>query len=155
MKIVVDSNIVFSAILNTKSKIGQLIINGSKYFDFYTVALLKEEIFKHKDKILDLTSYTEDQFKDTFQLIASRLVFVEDILLTDNDLKKAIDLVSGIDQDDALFIALTNHLLANLWTGDKRLINGLKKKGYLRVMTTDKLYEIFLNKQLKIRRKKK
>jgi predicted nucleic acid-binding protein len=153
MKIVVDSNIVFSAILNTKSKIGQLIINGSKYFDFYTVGLLKDEILNHKDKILGLTNYTQDQFIDTFQLITSRLVFVDNILLTDNDLNKAIDLVSGIDQDDALFVALTNHLVANLWTGDKRLINGLKKKGYLRVLTTDELYDIFLDKQLKIRRR--
>lgn len=155
MKIVVDSNIVFSAILNTKSKIGQLLINGSKYFDFYTVGLLKDEIFKHKDKILDLTNFAEDQFIDTFQLITSRLVFVDDILLTDNDLNKAIDLVSGIDQNDALFVALTNHLVANLWTGDKRLINGLKKKEYSRVLATDDLYEIFLDKQLKIRRKRK
>ena len=155
MKIVIDSNIVFSAILNTKSKIGQLVINGSKYFDFYTVGLLKDEIFKHKDKILDLTNFAEDQFIDTFQLITSRLVFVDDILLTDNDLNKAIDLVSAIDQDDALFVALTNHLAANLWTGDKRLINGLKKKGYSRVLTTDDLYEIFLDKQLKIKRKRK
>jgi len=155
MKIVVDSNIIFSAILNSKSKIGQLIINGSKYFDFYTVGLLKDEIFKHKDKILDLTNFTEDQFIDTFHLITSRLVFLDDILLTDSDLNKAIDLVSGIDQDDALFVALTNHLIANLWTGDKRLINGLKKKGYSRTLTTDELYEIFLDKQLTTRRKKK
>jgi len=41
MKIVVDTNIVFSAILNTKGKIGQLILNGSKFFDFYTVAQLQ------------------------------------------------------------------------------------------------------------------
>ncbi len=155
MKIVVDSNIVFSAILNTKSKIGQLIINGSKHFDFYTVGLLKDEIFKHKDKILHLTDYTENQFVDTFYLITNRLVFVDDILLTDNDLIKAIDLVSGIDENDALFVALTNHLLVNLWTGDKRLVKGLKKKGYLRVLTTDELYEIFLNKELKIRLKRK
>jgi predicted nucleic acid-binding protein len=155
MKIVVDSNIVFSAILNTKSKIGQLIINGSKYFDFYTVGLLKDEIFKHKDKIIDSTNYNEDQFNDTFHLITNRLVFVDDILLTDSDLNKAIDLVSGIDEDDTLFVALTNHLVANLWTGDKRLINGLKKKGYSRILTTDELYEIFLDKQLTTRRKKK
>jgi len=153
MKIVVDSNIVFSAILNTKGKIGQLIINGSKYFDFYTVGLLKEEILNHKTKILDLTSYTQDQFNVTFQLIIGRLIFVDDILLNDNDLDKAIDLVSGIDPDDALFVALSNHLHANLWTGDKRLINGLRKKGYSRILTTDELYDIFLDKQLKIRRK--
>ena len=54
MKVVIDSNIVFSAILNSKSKIGQLIINGSKYFDFYSIGLLKDEIHKHKDKILQI-----------------------------------------------------------------------------------------------------
>lgn len=154
MKIIVDSNIVFSAILNTKGKIGQLIINGSKYFDFYTVGLLKEEILNHKDKILDLTGYTQDQFSEVFQLITSRLIFVDDILLTDNDLNRATELVAGIDPDDALFVALANQLLANLWTGDKKLINGLIKKGYSRTMNTDELYELFLNKQLRSRHKK-
>lgn len=151
MKIVVDSNIVFSAILNTQSKIGQLIINGSKYFDFYAVGLLKDEIIEHKDKILHSTKFSQTQFNDTFQLITSRIIFVDDILLTDKDLIKAIDLVTGIDENDALFIALNNHLLANLWTGDKRLLNGLKRKGYLRILTTNDLYEIFIDKQLKNR----
>lgn len=123
MKIVVDSNIVFSAILNTQSKIGQLIINGSKYFDFYTIGLLKDEIQKHKDKILHSTKFSQTQFDDIFQLIISRISFLDDILLTDKDINKAIELVTGIDENDALFVALNNHLLANLWTGDKRLIN--------------------------------
>ena len=155
MKIVVDSNIVFSAILNSKSKIGQLIINGSQYFDFYTVGLLKNEIIEHSDKILKLTGFTQYEFNETFQLITSRIKFVDDILLTEKDIDKAIDLVSDIDNNDAMFIALNNHLLANLWTGDKRLINGLKKKGYLRILTVDELYEIFILKQLKSRQKRK
>jgi predicted nucleic acid-binding protein len=94
MKIVIDSNIVFSAILNTKSKIGQLIINGSIFFSFY-------------------------------------------------------------DLDDTMFVALNNHLLANLWTGDKQLINGLKSKGYTRLFTTEDLYQIYLLRQLKSRKKKR
>lgn len=155
MKIVVDSNIVFSAILNTKSKIGQLIINGSQYFDYYTVGLLKTEIIEHKDKILHLTGFSQNQFEDTFQIIISRIKFIEDIFLTDKDFKKAIYLVSDIDIDDAMFIALNNHLLSHLWTGDKRLINGLNKKGYSRVLTSNELYEIFLDKKLKTRKKGK
>lgn len=155
MKIVIDSNIVFSAILNTQSKIGQLIINGSKYFDFFTVGLLKEEIIAHKDKILHFTKFSETQFDDTFQLIISRITFVDDILLTDKDLNKAMDLVAGIDENDVLFVALNNHLLATLWSGDKHLINGLKGKGYSRIITTTDLYEIFLYKQLKNRKKEK
>ena len=153
MKIVVDSNIIFSAILNSKSKIGQLLINGSQYFDFYTVGLLKNEIIEHSDKILKLTGFTQEEFNETFQLIISRIKFVDDILLTEKDIEKAVDLVSGIDNDDAMFIALNNHLLANLWTGDKKL-NGLKKKGYLRIFTVDELYEIFILKQLKSRKKR-
>jgi predicted nucleic acid-binding protein len=155
MKVVVDSNIVFSAILNTKSKIGQLIINGSQYFDFYTIGLLRDEVIKHKNKILTLTKYSADQFNTIFQLITSRIIFIDEILLTDGDISKAIELVAGIDPDDALYVALNNHLLAHLWTGDKRLINGLKKKGYSRVLTTDDFYDIYLNKQLKTRHKRK
>jgi predicted nucleic acid-binding protein len=155
MKVVIDSNIVFNAILNSKSKIGQLIVNGSKYFDFYSVGLLKDEVIEHKNKILDLTSFSLSEFSETFHLIISRIKFVDEILLSDKDLKKAIDLVSGIDADDAVFVALNIHLAANLWTGDKRLINGLKKKGYFRVLTTEDLYEIYLNKQLKARQKGK
>lgn len=52
MKITINSNIVFSAILNSLAKIGQLIINGSRFFKFFTIVLLKEEIEEHKDKIL-------------------------------------------------------------------------------------------------------
>ena len=71
MKIVVDTNIVFSAILNTQGKIGQLIINGSKYFDFYSVGLLKDEIIEHKDKILHSTKFSQSQFTRTFQQITN------------------------------------------------------------------------------------
>ena len=148
MKIVVDTNIVFSAILNTQSRIGQLLINGSKYFEFYTVGLLHDEIFAHKDKILNLSKYSQDQFNEVLEIISNRIVFIDDILLNDNDFKEAVELVSDIDPNDALFVALTNHLMANLWTGDKRLIIGLKKKGFSRILTTDEIYEIFLDKQL-------
>lgn len=81
-------------------------------------------------------------------VVDTNIVFVDDILLNDNDLKDAAELVSDVDPDDALFVALTNHLMANLWTGDKRLLIGLKKKGFSRILTTDEIYEIFLDKQL-------
>lgn len=63
-----------------------------------------------------------------------------------------MDLVKGIDENDVLFVALNNHLLANLWTGDKRLINGLRQKGYLRIVTTNDLYDVFIDKQLRKRK---
>lgn len=153
MKIIVDSNIVFSAILNSQGKIGQLIINGSRHFKFYTVGLLKEEIEEHKDKILSISGFTNQQLKNSYQTITNRITFVDEILLSDRELLKAIDLVAEIDENDALFVALTNYLNGKLWTGDKKLILGLKNKQYSKTISTNELYEQFLEKQLTIRRR--
>jgi len=149
MKIVVDSNIVFSAILNTKSKIGQLILNGSKYFQFYSVALLKAEIINHKQKIISISNFNENQFHEIFQLIVYKITFINDVLISDKDLKQAMQLVGNIDADDVLFVALSNHLQSPMWMGDKQLIKGLKKKGFMRTISTEELYEIYIEKEMK------
>jgi predicted nucleic acid-binding protein len=91
MKVVVDSNIVFSAILNTKSQIGQLIINGTKHFDYYTIGILKTEIFKHRSKILRITGLREPQFTDNYQFIIQRIKFIDEVFLSDDVIKKATE----------------------------------------------------------------
>lgn len=144
MKIVVDSNIVFSAILNTKSQIGQLLIDGSNHFDFYSIGLLKEEIFNHKSKILQLSSFSEGHYTEVYHLIMSNILFVDDILLSNNDLLFAVELVADVDENDALFVALTKYLGAKLWTGDKKLIKGLSLKNFKNTITTDELYNEFV-----------
>lgn len=113
MKIVVDSNIIFSALLNSTSRIGQLLILGTKYFDYYSVDLLKDEISKHQQRICKIANYNQEQYSETFDLIISKIKFVDNILISQKDLRKAIDIVSDIDENDALFIALTNHLHCN------------------------------------------
>jgi predicted nucleic acid-binding protein len=148
MKITIDTNIVFSAILNSQGRIGHLIINGSKYFKFFSINLLKQEIFRHEDKHLKSSGMSDIQFRQAFQLITDRITFLDEILLADDAIQEALAIVSGIDENDALFVALTNHLESKLWTGDKKLANGLKNKGYNKVISTDELYEIFVDKKL-------
>lgn len=149
VNIVIDSNIVFSEILNSQNKIGQLIINSSNLFRFYAVSLLKEEIERHKDKLLSISGYTNQQFINAYQNILRRINFIDDILIPDNEIYFALNLVADIDENDVLFVALTNHLKAKLWTGDKKLISGLKRKGYKNVLATNDLYNIFLEMKLK------
>jgi predicted nucleic acid-binding protein len=48
MKFVVDTNIVFSAVLNTQSKIGDLMMNSQGIFEFYACDTLRSELKKHR-----------------------------------------------------------------------------------------------------------
>ena len=41
MKIVIDTNIIFSTLLNSNGTIGNIIFNSNKTFEFYSYSLLK------------------------------------------------------------------------------------------------------------------
>jgi predicted nucleic acid-binding protein len=43
---------------------------------------------------------------------------------------------------DVLFVALTISIDGSLWTGDKKLYNGLKSKGFKKVINTNELEKI-------------
>lgn len=51
MRIVVDTNIAFSAILNTKSKIAMILLQPKNTLNFYSTEQLASELEEHKEKI--------------------------------------------------------------------------------------------------------
>lgn len=149
MKIVVDSNIVFSAILNSKSRIGQIITIGARHYDFYSINLLKAEILRHKNKIQNLSGFDDIEFEATYILITSKIRFVDEIFISNSDIEKALKLTKDIDEDDTLFVALANHLKAKLWTGDKKLEKGLSEKEFYSLISTRELYDDFIKSEIK------
>ncbi len=155
MKLVVDTNIVFSTILNSQSRLGQILISGSKHFEFYTVSLLAEEITAHQGRIMKLSGLSEADFDLTLRFIFKRLIFVDGVLLPQQTLIDAMKLTADIDENDTLFVALSMHLSANLWTGDKKLMEGIKAKGFNKIVSTDELYAIYLKKQLAAQSRKR
>jgi len=76
MKIVVDTNIVFSAILSPKSKIVRILFQNSEV-KFYSTNLLLAEIKKHKNKIIKLSSFSDEEFEQISNFINSRITFID------------------------------------------------------------------------------
>lgn len=148
-KVIVDSNILFSAILNLDSNIGQILINGSEYYDFYSPKYVRTELLKHKSKIRKITKLSEDEFFETYELILKNVTILNHSILPENDFKKASEYCRDIDIDDTIFVGFSEYLEAKLWTGDKRLIEGLEKKGFKRTITTRKLVNDFIEKNKK------
>ncbi|MBX2899580.1 MAG: hypothetical protein KF775_08015 [Cyclobacteriaceae bacterium] len=64
MIIVVDTNIVFSAILNSSSKIAQILLYPSTDLEFYSTTQLLTEIEKNLNKIKKLSGYTDTELNE-------------------------------------------------------------------------------------------
>lgn len=142
MKFVVDTNIAFSAILNTQSKIGDLIMNSQGIFEFYTCDTLRVELKKHRTKLLDLSQLNEEQLDQSIYQIINCLNFTEEALIPFEYWLKGAELVRDTDMDDIAFLTLTEFLAVKIWTGDRTLLKGLAKKGYSNFITTEELYNL-------------
>ncbi len=140
MKIVVDSNIAFSAMLNQNSKIAQILIKSGNLFSFYSSSQLKEEVHQYKNKIQKISHYSDSEFIEISKLIFHKIEFIDDILIPEQELVKAERICDGVDLDDSIFVALTNHLHARLWTGDKTLRRGLENKEWFKFISLEELY---------------
>ena len=142
MKIVVDTNIVFSAILNSTSRIGQILITSKSNFQFYSCVFLKTELAKHQNKLLKLTKLSIEELEELQDLITKNITFIHEGLLPEKTIIATEKLLIGVDLNDTVFVALTKNLKAKLWTGDKELVKGLKSKKFKDVITTGEILEI-------------
>ncbi|MCD4773359.1 MAG: hypothetical protein K8R41_08270 [Bacteroidales bacterium] len=142
MKIIVDTNIVFSGILNQKSRIGKILISEQKYFDFYSCYYLQTELINHYPKIVNITKKSSEIIVEIEKYVTKNIKFINEIIIPKNFLIESEKLVKDVDFDDILFVALTKYLNGRLWTGDKQLIKHLKMKGFTQIITTQEILRL-------------
>ncbi len=145
MKIIVDTNIVFSAILNSNSSIPKILIHSPSHFQFYSCSFLNLELLKHRNKLKKYTKLSDSEIEELVALVTNNITFINEDLLPHKTIHYAVKLVELIDINDTPFVALTKHLKAKLWTGDKELANGLLLKGFKDVITTSQLIRLLVN----------
>lgn len=142
MIVVVDTNIIFSALLNTKSNIGELMLNSDENFVFYSCAYMRNEIEKHWEKLLKLSRLSNLELREAQYRLFKRIAFLNEEIIPVDIWLWAEKMVIDIDVDDVDFVAITKFLDGLLLTGDKALYEGLKSKGYNRVLNTAEMLKI-------------
>jgi predicted nucleic acid-binding protein len=142
VKVIVDANIVFSGILNTNGKIGDLLINSKKNFEFVAPDFLRTEIRKHHPRHSKISGLTPDRVRETEYQIYKDITFISEEQVKVSAWISAAKLVEDVDPKDAPYIAFSKHFRCKIWSGDKALIKGLAKKGFTNFITTDELFRI-------------
>lgn len=149
MKIVVDTNIIFSALLNSNSTIGDILFNSDKHFEFYSCSYMRSEIQKHWERLKTISKLSEEQLQVSYIQVLSKLKFVNEEIIPVETWLISEEITRGIDIDDTDFVALTKFLKATLWTGDKVLYNGLKKLNFKKLFNTTELLALRIKKNQK------
>lgn len=127
MKVVVDSNIIFSASLSENSKFRKLL-NNSEH-EFIAPYELFEEIFSNLDKIIKYSKSSETETIKYLNQLLSKLTYYHLDLIPKEVYEQAYNICKDYDASDTPFVALAIHLEAKLWTGDK-IKNHLIKQGF-------------------------
>ena len=135
-KIIVDTNIIFSFLLNTRGSIGDLLFNEEGVFEFYSNEYMRYEIRKHWSKLRKISQLSDNELETSYAMLIARLTFINEELIPKNIWLQSEKIVTGIDPDDIDFIALAKYLNGPLWTGDKALYDGLKEKRFRTVYNT-------------------
>ena len=126
--VVIDTNILFSALLQDDSKFAQLILGSSR--PFFICESVIVELFKHKEKLVLLSKLSEEDVVRYFYILLRRVTISKEELIDRSIRQEAYRLCSDIDEKDTPHVALTLQLKGLLWTGDKTLKTGLREQGF-------------------------
>ena len=135
MRFVVDTNIIFSALI--KDSITRKILLSIK-FEFFTPEYVFIEIQNHSEKIMERCDMDQDDFKMMIDTLMT------DIMVVSTDdfrefIQKAYDIMKDIDEDDTSFLALAMMLEGEgIWSNDPHF----EKQNEIKVWKTKDMLEL-------------
>ncbi len=142
MILVVDTNIVFSGILSPEGTISDLLLNSGDSFTYYAPSAIIDELDKHHKKLVKLSGLSDSEIRFLRRILLRKIELIDLESIRSTTWKNAFELTGDVDEFDAPFIALSLELEASLWTGDKKLIKGLKTKGIEWILDTNQIIKI-------------
>ena len=107
MRIIVDANIVFSAILNTNSRIADLLLNSKGTFDFLAPDYLQTELRKYHSKISMISKMSVKEIEIVEYKITKPITFMSGIHIPETKWILAEDLVKDVDDKDIPYVAFS------------------------------------------------
>ena len=142
MRFIVDANMIFSGILNTNGKIGDLLINSKQYFTFIAPDFLRTEIRNHYPRLTKISGLTIEEIQEAEFRLYKDITFILEEQIKISHWIAADTLVADVDPKDTHYVAYSKQFRCKIWSGDKKLIKGLATKGFTDFITTDEIYNL-------------
>ena len=139
MIVVVDTNILFGALIAPNGRLAHLLAKPDLPVTRITCHFLLAELFKHQPKIVQNSKRPMDDITDDLLYYLKVIRLDDETFIAPEHWLEADRLTKGVDSKDITFVALALQTDGILWTGDKKLTEHLKAMGFDRVVTTAEL----------------
>ena len=139
MVVISDGNIIFSCLYAPEGVIATILTAKKQKIQFIAPLFLLEEVKEHLPTIIEKTNRTKKEVLSLLKKFTKNITFYNESDISTQNIKKAEEIVSTIDTEDAPFVEL--YLQTGHKTLDKILSNGLKEKGYDICITTTEVKE--------------
>lgn len=115
MNLVVDANILFSALIKN-STTARLLFDDS--LDLYTPEYILEEFARHEQEILEKTHRSSEEFIEVMHMLKEIITVFPKEYYTEfiAEAEKVCP-----DKDDTMYFALAMKLRCGIWSNDKKL----------------------------------
>ena len=135
MKIVIDSNVLFSALIKN-SITRKIILEYNDYFLFPSFVF--DELEKHKEELLKKSKLSKEDFEKLLEVLLEKMVVVPPEVLIPYK-NRALEIVKKIDIDDIVFVACILAFEDSiLWSND----DNLKDQSEIRVLNTSEIIKL-------------
>lgn len=128
-RVVIDANLIFSELIASNRTLRRVFADFPE-IEFYCPKYVVVEMFKHKERIARLSGLDEPELLALLHHLLHRIRFFDEDAISIGSWTEAWRLCRDVDENDVAYLALTLELEAELWTGDKELETGLRKKGF-------------------------
>jgi predicted nucleic acid-binding protein len=128
-RVIVDANRLFSALIAGSHRIRQILISPP-HVQFVAPKYVFVELFKHKERIAAASALSEDELLALLHTLLERVHFFDEDAIRIGCWAEAWRLCRDVDEKDVAYVALTLELEGFLWTGDRELESGLRRKGF-------------------------
>jgi len=88
---------------------------------------------------LKYSKLTESELIEQVYNILKNVTLINENQIPKEIWQKSFELTKDVDENDTAFVALTEFAEGKLWSLDKKLINGLKRKGFQKIIETGEL----------------
>ena len=127
-KIVLDTNKLFAALLSRNEDFRQVMFDPG--YRIFTTKYLIVEIFKHKERIVAASGLEEQELLSLLHSILERIQFIDEDSIRIGSWTESWRLCRDVNENDTAYVALALDQDAELWTSDRVLETGLRKKGF-------------------------